>query len=84
MTQRRTTMNLQAKKLRLIEWLNQTQDVQFVSRLVEMVQEKQAEANEGQLKPMTVEELVERSRASDADIAAGRVHNIDDVLKELC
>ena len=71
-------MNLQAKKLRLIEWLTQTQDVQFVSRLVEMVQEKQA----AELKPMTMDELKARLAESEADIAAGRLHDIEDVLKE--
>ncbi len=84
MTQHRTTMDLQAGKQHLMEWLAQTQDVQFVSRLVEMVRERNASDNDNQLTPMTVEELVERSRASDADIEAGRVHDIEDVLKELC
>jgi len=32
---------------------------------------------------MTVDELIARSRASDEDIAAGRVHDLEDVMKEL-
>ncbi|MFK8055167.1 MAG: hypothetical protein AB8F78_03510 [Saprospiraceae bacterium] len=76
-------MNLQAEKLKLIEWIAQTQDVEFVSRIAEMLKAKQASTYKTDLKPMTVNELVERSRASDADIAAGRVHDIDDVLRDL-
>ncbi|GJM34078.1 MAG: hypothetical protein DHS20C18_30790 [Saprospiraceae bacterium] len=39
-------------------------------------------AYEASLKPMTVEELIARSRASDEDIAAGRVYDIDEVMRE--
>ncbi len=42
-----------------------------------------SEAYEANLKPMTVEELIVRSRASDEDIAAGRLYDIDEVMKEL-
>lgn len=35
------------------------------------------------LHPMTVEELVSRSRASDEDIAAGRLYDLEEVMKEL-
>ncbi|PTM14218.1 MAG: hypothetical protein DA408_03880 [Bacteroidetes bacterium] len=41
------------------------------------------EAYAASLKPMTVDELIARSRASDEDIAAGRVHDLEDVMKEL-
>ncbi|MEZ4984957.1 MAG: hypothetical protein R2795_07970 [Saprospiraceae bacterium] len=36
-------------------------------------------AYEASLKPMTVEELVARSRASDEDIAAGRIYSREEV-----
>jgi hypothetical protein len=75
-------MNLQTEKLRLIEWVLKLQDVELVKRLLEVKQASETADYEASLKPMTVEELVARSRASDEDIQAGRVYNIDEVLKE--
>ena len=75
-------MNLQTEKLRLIEWVSKLQDVELVKRLLEIKQAGEAAAYEASLKPMTVEELLARSRASDEDIKAGRVYDIDEVLKE--
>lgn len=75
-------MNLQTEKLRLIEWVLKLQDVELVKRLLEVKQASEAAAYEASLKPMTVEELMARSRASDEDIEAGRVYDIDEVLKE--
>lgn len=75
-------MDLQTEKLRLIEWVLKLQDMELVKRLLEIKQTDEAAAYEASLKPMTVEELVARSRASDEDIEAGRVYDIDEVLKE--
>ena len=75
-------MDLQTEKLRLIEWVLKLQDMELVKRLLEIKQTDEAAAYEASLKPMTVEELVTRSRASDEDIEAGRVYDIDEVLKE--
>lgn len=76
------SMNLQTEKLQLIEWLAGLQDADIVRRLLEVKQDSEAAAYEASLKPMTVEELVTRSRASDEDIKAGRVYDIDEVMKE--
>ena len=75
-------MDLQAEKLRLIEWVLKLQDVELVKRLLEVKQASESAAYEASLKPMTVEELVARSRASDGDIQAGRFYDVDEVLKE--
>jgi|AntRauTorckE5430_2_1112549.scaffolds.fasta_scaffold09090_1 hypothetical protein len=75
-------MNLQAEKLQLIEWLVRLQDLEVMQRMLKVKQDSEAAAYEASLKPMTVEELVARSRASDEDIKAGRVYDIDEVLKE--
>lgn len=75
-------MNVQAEKLDLITWLAQLQDVSLLEKLKEFRRKAEIEAYEASLKPMTVEELVARSRASDEDIAAGRVHDLEDVMKE--
>ena len=40
-------------------------------------------AYEASLVPMTRDELVARARASEEDIAAGRVHTLEEVAREL-
>ena len=74
-------MNLQTEKLQLTEWLARLQDADIVQRLLEIKQDSEVAAYEASLKPMTVDELLARSRASDEDIKAGRVYDIDEVLK---
>jgi hypothetical protein len=75
-------MNLQAEKLQLIEWLVQLQDAGMVQRLLKVMKDSEIAAYEANLKPMTVEELVARAEESDRDIKAGRVYDIDEVIKE--
>ena len=75
-------MNLQAEKFRLIEWLVQVQDVHVIKQITELKNQKAAADYEAQLKPMTMEELKARLAASEADVDAGRLHDIKDVLKE--
>ena len=76
-------MNVQAEKLELITWLAQLQDISLLEKLKDFRRQVEIEAYEASLKPMTVDELVARSRESDADIAAGRVHDLDEVMQEL-
>ncbi|MEL7220120.1 MAG: hypothetical protein AAGJ93_02310 [Bacteroidota bacterium] len=73
-------MNIQSEKLELISWLIQLQDMSLLEELQAF--RKKAE-QEAAIQPMTVEELVARSRASDEDIAAGRVYDADEVFNEL-
>ncbi len=72
-------MNLQAEKLRLIEWLVQTQDVHIISRIAEFMKQTQATGPEASLKPMTMDELRARLEESEADLAAGRVRDLEEV-----
>ena len=76
-------MNVQAEKLKLIEWLISLQDVTTLKRLEQLRNESEIAAYEASLKPMTVDELIARSRASDEDIAAGRVYDFDEVMNEM-
>ena len=48
----------------------------------EYVPELTIEEYEDSLQPMTVAELVKRAEASNADIAAGRLIDLDDLLVE--
>ncbi len=82
MTQLPMSMNLQAEKFRLIEWLVQVQDVQVIKQIVELKNQKAVADYEAQLKPMTMEELKARLHASMEDVAAGRVHTLEEVMKE--
>lgn len=75
-------MNLQAEKLQLIEWLARLQDADIIKRLLKVKQASEVAAYKANLKPMTVEELVARAEESDRDIEAGRVYDIDEVIKE--
>ncbi len=75
-------MNLQAEKIRLIEWLVQVQDVQVIKQIVELKNQKSVSDYEAQLKPMTIEELKSKLHASMEDVAAGRVDRLEDVMKE--
>jgi hypothetical protein len=76
-------MDIQLEKLRLIEWLARLQDADIVQRLLEVKAGSEVAAYEASLKPMTVEELVARAEESNRDIEAGRVHDLDEVVKAL-
>ena len=76
-------MNVQTEKLKLIEWLINLQDIATLKQLEKLRNQSEIAAYEASLKPMTVEELIARSRASDEDIAAGRVYDFDEVMSEM-
>lgn len=47
--------------------------------VVDTERQQRIDAYEASLKPMTKEELVERAKASDEDIKAGRIHTLEEV-----
>lgn len=75
-------MNVQSEKLQLIEWLVQLQDLTILQRIKEVKQDAEVAAYEASLKPMTKEELIARAEESNRDIEAGRVYDLEDVMKE--
>ncbi len=75
-------VQLELEKLRLIEWLIGLQDAKILEALKKLRQASEVAAYEASLKPMTVEDLVARAEEADRDIAAGRVYDIDEVIKE--
>jgi len=75
-------MNVQSEKLQLIEWLVQLQDLNILQRIKEVKQDAEVAAYEDSLKPMTKEELIARAEESNRDIEAGRVYDLEDVMKE--
>ncbi|MEN0002910.1 MAG: hypothetical protein AAF798_02155 [Bacteroidota bacterium] len=72
----------QQQKFQLIEWLVQLEDEEALKDFIALKQRKEAAAYEATLKPMTVEELISRAEASNRDIEAGRVYDINDVIRE--
>ena len=76
-------MNVQAEKFKLIEWLVQLQDLEVIKSIQAIKEAVEVAEYEASLKPMTVEELVARAEESNRDIENGRVHDIDEVMKEL-
>lgn len=76
-------MNVQAEKFKLIEWLVQVQDLDVIKRIQALKDAAEVAAYEASLKPMTVEELIARAEESNRDIENGRVHDLDEVMKEL-
>jgi hypothetical protein len=75
-------VQLELEKLRLIEWLIGLQDTKVLEALNKLRRASEVAAYEANLKPMTVEELVARAEESNRDIEAGRVYDIDEVIKE--
>jgi len=76
------TMNVQAEKLKLIEWLVQLQDLDLIKRIQALKDAAEVAAYEASLEPMTVEELVARAKASNQAIQEGRVSDIDTIMEE--
>lgn len=72
----------QRQKLQLIEWLARLEDEETLKDFIALKRKAEADAYEAALKPMAVEELVARAEASNRDIEAGRVYDLDDVIKE--
>lgn len=70
------------EKFQLIEWLVKLEDVATLERIKQLKQESEIAAYEASLKPMTVEELIARAEASNRDIEAGNVYDLDEVMKE--
>ena len=63
-------MDLQTRKLNIIEYLIGLQD-ENIFRTIEDVIYKSSKETEQALKPLTQEELIERAKKSNADYLAG-------------
>ena len=71
---------------RLLSVLSEITESLFKSYQPEALEENRQQriaAYEASLKPMTKEELIDRAKASDEDIKAGRVHDLDEVKAKL-
>lgn len=75
-------MDLQLRKLTLIEWLARLQDETTINKIENLQKKTRLAAYEKNLKPMSASELVERARRSNEDIAAGRTISTEELEKE--
>ena len=75
-------MDLQTRKLNLIEFLIGIQDEELISKIEATVFKDKKKSNY-YLKPFSKKELVERARESDSDYKAGRFKTQEQLEKEL-
>ena len=75
-------MNIQAKKINIIEWLLQVQDQSIIEK-IEMLQKKaRLKTYEDKLKPMSQAEFHVRIQSAEEDIKQGRLISHEDLEKE--
>jgi hypothetical protein len=75
-------MNLQAEINLIKSELDYVQDVSLVHKFKEMLNSARIKRHEASLKPMTHQELIERTEKSEADFAAGRYKTIEELEVE--
>jgi hypothetical protein len=71
-------MNLQARKLSLIEWLASVDDEQVIDKIEHLQKRK---TSKGELKPLSLKSYHKMIDESEQDISQGRVYAHEDVVK---
>lgn len=72
-------MNIQAEKLKLIEWLVQLNDTSVLSQIKEIMDGMKPVENLSIISP---DELKKRALIANQDIENGAVYSLEDVLNE--
>lgn len=72
-------MNVQAEKLKLIEWLVQLNDTSVLSQIKEIMDNMSPVENLSIISP---DELKKRALMANQDIKDGAVYSLEDVLNE--
>ncbi len=76
-------MNLQARKLNLIEELLRINDESFIIKLESFIREEKKSSHESNLKPMSLNEFHEMIDQAKADSKAGRVITHPELKKKV-
>jgi len=76
-------MNLQAEKIKLIEWLVSIKDMSILEKVANVRDTSLGKEEEIRLEPMSVEELERRARASEEAIKNGDVMSFNELKKEM-
>ena len=74
-------MNLQLKKLELIEWIAQTSDTDVISKM-DKIRKSYISKTKDEVKPMSLDEFYSSIEDAEKDIKSGRVYSQDEVEKE--
>ena len=74
-------MDIQLKKLELIEWIAQISDVNIISKMDKIRRTYLSMSNEN-IKPMSVEEFYASIERAEEDIRSGRIYTQEEVEKE--
>ncbi|MFC2188338.1 hypothetical protein [Peijinzhouia sedimentorum] len=74
-------MDLQTRKLNLITYLAQIKDEIFIDKLENYILKREAE-HYPELKPFTIEELINRIESSEVDFKNGNFRSQEDLEKE--
>jgi len=74
-------MDIQVKKLELIEWIAQISDINIISKMDKIRRTYLTMSNEN-IKPMTVKEFYASIERAEEDIKSGRIYTQEEVEKE--
>ena len=76
-------MNLQAEKIKLIEWLKGIKDIALLEQVSKIRAASIEEVVEKVIEPMSVEQLKERALASEKSIEKGDVTSLKELKEEM-
>lgn len=76
-------MDIAHLKYSIIEKLIRTEDKQLLESVADLMRSMPTSYPENELEPMTVEELNERLRKAEDDIAKGRVYSSEEAKRKL-
>ncbi|MDV3754507.1 hypothetical protein CMU20_05665 [Elizabethkingia anophelis] len=75
-------MDLQTRKLNLITYLAQLQDENFFEKIENYILRKQADEKNADIKPFTVDELINRIEKSEQDLQYGKFETQEELEKK--
>ncbi|MFH1005422.1 MAG: hypothetical protein V1781_08040 [Bacteroidota bacterium] len=74
-------MDIQVKKLKLIEWIAQINDINIISKM-DKIRRTYFTISKESIKPMTFEEFYASIDRAEEDIKSGRIYSQEEVEKE--
>lgn len=74
-------MDIQVKKLELIEWIAQIRDINIISKM-DKIRRTYLTISKENIKPMTIEEFYSSIERAEEDIKLGRIYTQEEVEKE--
>jgi len=74
-------MNIQLKKLELIEWITQINDNNIIGKM-DNIRKMHLKITKGKIKPMTIEEFYSSIERAEEDIISERIYTQEKAEKE--